>query len=305
MPIPSYQALKLPLLKFSADGKVHSFAEATQFLAKECKLSMLEEAELLSSSGQTIFSSRVSWANTYLKKAKILQSVKRGYFQITARGEAVLKQVQEEDLQELNNSFLEQFPEFVDFYKSKKENLINKVKLEEIIEDETYEDIIENAYQQVQQTLALELLEAIKKCSVDFFESLTLKLLLKMGYGNNIENTGQTTKKSHDHGIDGVIKEDKLGLGKVYIQAKKWIGTVGRPEIQKFAGALEGAKADKGVFITTSTFSKEAQNYVKEIGKKIALIDGVALADYMIEHDVGILPSVTYEIKRLDTKYFT
>ena len=126
-----------------------------------------------------------------------------------------------------------------------------------------------------------------------------------MGYGNNIKDAGRTTGRSHDQGIDGIIKEDKLGLGHVYIQAKKWAGTVGRPEIQKFSGALEGVRADKGVFITTSKFSKEAVDYIKKIGKKIALIDGVKLAELMIENDVGIAPSITYEIKRLDTKYFT
>lgn len=296
MPIPSYQALKLPLLKFAADGKIHSFAEATQFLAKECKLTLLEEAELLSSAGQTVFNSRVSWANTYLKKAKILESVKRGYFKITARGQAALKQVIAEDLQEITNEFLEQFPEFIDFYKRKKKKLAN---------DETHEEIIENAYQQIQQNLVNELLAAIKKSSAAFFETVTLNLLLKMGYGNNIKDAGSNTSKSHDHGIDGIIKEDKLGLGHVYIQAKKWAGTVGRPEIQKFAGALEGARADKGVFITTSKFSKEAVNYVKQIGKKIALIDGSKLAELMIENNVGIAPSISYEIKCLDTTYFT
>jgi len=305
MPIPSYQALKLPLLKFAADGEIHSLAEATKFLARECELSPTEEAELLSSAGQTIFNSRVSWANTYLKKAKILQSVKRGYFQITARGQAVLKQTQEENLQELSNSVLEQFPEFVDFYRSKKENSADKIKLEAMIEDETHENTIENAYQQIRQTLILQLLDAIKKCSPDFFEDLTLKLLLKMGYGHNLHNAGRTTSKSHDHGIDGVIKEDKLGLGHVYIQAKRWIHTVGRPEIQQFAGALEGARADKGVFITTSTFSNEAREYVQKIGKKIVLIDGATLADLMTEHGIGVLSSVSYEIKCLDTQYFT
>jgi len=300
MAIPDYQKIKLPLLKFAADEKEHSLREAIEALTAQFKLTEDERKELLQSGQQAIFDNRVGWARTYLKKACLIESKRRGFFNITERGKQVLAQ----NLKAIDNKFLMQFPEFVEFKKTKTEDQ-PEIPENSFAETTTPEESLEKAYQELRLNLASELLQTIKKCSPSFFERLVIDVLIKMGYGGSRVEAGQAVGRSGDGGIDGIIKEDKLGLDIIYIQAKLWEGTVSRPEIQKFAGALQGQRARKGIFITTSTFSSEAVDYVRTIDSKIILIDGQTLANLMIDHNVGISPIASYEIKKIDSDYFT
>ena len=300
MSIPDYQSIMLPLLRFLGDGEVRSKREAVQFLSDEFKLSTKERKELLPSGKQGLFDNRVGWARTYLKKARLIESVRHGYFKISERGKGVLSQNPEK----IDVKYLEQFHEFVEFKKLKK----NKAKKTDTVtttpSDVNPEETLEIAFQELQDNLSSELLRTIKDCSPYFFERLVIDVLIKMGYGGSRREAGQAMGKTGDEGIDGIIKEDKLGLDIIYIQAKRWEGSVGRPEIQKFAGALQGKRARKGIFITTSDFTKEAQAYVTNIESKIILIDGQRLAELMIEHNVGVSPVASYEIKKIDSDYF-
>lgn len=295
MAIPDFQTIMLPLLKFLGGEKEHALREAIEFLANEFKLKEEERKELLPSGQQATFDNRVGWARTYMFKAGLLESTKRGYFKITERGLKVLSEKPEK----INIRFLEQFTEFVEFRKKKKEK--------ETPGEEEFppEEVIESAYQSIREDLVSELLQNIKKYSPTFFERLVVDLLVKMGDGGTKKDAGQATRKTADGGIDGIIKEDRLGLDIVYIQAKRWENTVGRPEVQKFAGALQGMKARKGIFIITSNFSKEAEDYVKNIDSKIVFIDGELLANLMIDHNIGVSSFASYELKRIDLDYFT
>ena len=297
MTIPDYQTIMLPLLEFASDGEEHHLSNAVNKLAQYFQLNESDLEELLPSGSQTVFRNRVSWANTYLKKAKLLQSTRRGYFAITPRGYDVLEQEPEY----IDNTYLKQFEEFIDFKSNKAaESDTQKSSDHRISENEsTPQETIEAGYKQIRQELEDQLLERVMELSPTKFERLVVDLLTNMGYG-----TGKTIGRSGDGGIDGVINEDKLGLDVVYIQAKRWEGTVGRPEIQKFAGALQGRRARKGVFITTSDYSREAYDYVEYIDSKIVLINGHLLAQYMIDHNVGVSIVETYHIKQVDSDYF-
>jgi len=288
--IPDYQNIMLSLLKYMGDKKEHHIRDATEQLADEFNLAEDERKELLQSGQQTIFDNRVGWAKTYLKKAGLLESTRRGYFKITKRGLKVL----EDRPNNIDIEYLKQYPEFIEFIKPPKI----------IFEENTPEELMEIGYQKLQYDLASELLHHIKKCSPIFFERLVVELLVRMGYGGSREDAGKAIGRIGDEGIDGIIKEDKLGLDIVYIQAKKWENLVSRSEIQKFAGALQGQKARKGIFITTSTFSKKAIEYVSKIDTKIILIDGTQLAKLMIENNVGVSKIASYEIKKIDLDYF-
>ena len=299
MTIPDYQSIMLPLLKFAGDGKEHSLRETIEFLAQQFRLSEEEQKELLPSGRQATFDNRVGWARTYMKKAGLLDYTRRGYFCIAERGREVLSQ----NPTEINAKFLKQFPEFVEFQKVKKDN---KEGLTPSIQPPvTPEESLEAAFQELRENLVSDLLQMIKQCPPDFFERLVVDVLIKIGYGGSRKEAGQAMGKTGDGGIDGIIKEDKLGLDIIFIQAKRWENTVGRPEIQKFAGALQGQRARKGIFITTSNFSKEALNFVKSIDSKIILIDGQQIAELMIENNVGVSPISAYEIKKIDSDYFT
>ncbi len=301
MAIPDYQSLMLPVLQLAGDQHEHSLQEAIESLAKRFNLSNGECKELLPSGRQAIFDNRVGWARTYLKKAGLLHSPKRSYFQITERGLGVLKQVPTM----INVKFLRQFPEFVEF-QGKNNKLDGNATLE--VSEENLQspgEEFELAYQRIRLALATELLQTIKTCSPMFFERLVVDLLVKMGYGGTRKDAGQAIGKSGDGGIDGIIKEDRLGLDIVYIQAKRWDETlIGRPEIQKFAGALQGQRAKKGIFITTSKFTQSAHDYASIIDSKIVLIDGETLAQLMIDYNVGVNVVATYELKRMDSDYF-
>ena len=303
MAIPDYQSIMLPLLKLASDKKVHSLRTAIEKLAHQFSLTAEEREELLPSGRQATFDNRVGWARTYLKKAELLTSPKRGYFEITARGIDVLKQNPET----ITWQYLMQFEEFVEFQSPKEKTAVSSTPLvNDKVDDQTPEEEMETVYQQLREELASELLDAIKGCTPTFFEHLVVDLLVKMGYGGTRKDAGEAIGKSGDGGIDGIIKEDRLGLDIVYIQAKKWDGNViGRPEIQKFAGALQGQRARKGVFITTSTFTQHARDFVSRIDSKIVLIDGEQLAQLMIDYDMGVSRIATYDIKRVDSDYFT
>ena len=301
MGIPDYQSVMLPLLRYASDGEEHRIRDATEYLAEEFKLSEEERKELLPSGQQAIFKNRVGWASTYLKKAGLLDSRKKGYFTITQRGKNVLK----EKTASIDVNFLKRYEEFNEFYNHDKRPVIEKPTTDNTEKAEALdpEESLETAYQKLHNELVSEILSTIKNCSPAFFESLVIDVLTKMGYGGSRADAGKAIGKSHDGGIDGIIKEDRLGLDVIYIQAKRWEGTVGSPEIQKFAGALIGKKAKKGVFITTSSFSKEAIDYADLTGN-IVLIEGNTLARLMIEYDVGVSKVKSYEVKKIDTDYF-
>ncbi|GAB3557071.1 restriction endonuclease [Spirosoma fluminis] len=304
MPIPDYQSAMLPLLKLVADGQEHKFNELVEALSDQFKLTEEERNELLPSGQTFLFGNRIGWARTYLKKAGLLDSPRRAVIVITTRGKQVLKQKPTE----IDVKFLKQFPEFVEFQTPKKGE--SMVEPPSIITDEssqqTPEETLESSYQRIRKTLAQDLLNKVISLPPAFFERLVVELLVKMGYGGSIIDAGKAIGKSGDEGIDGTIKEDKLGLDIIYIQAKRW-GTgnvVGRPELHKFVGALAGQGAKKGVFITTSNFTKEALDYVPRNETKIALIDGEQLAQLMIDYNLGVTLQQTYEIKRMDNDYF-
>ncbi len=301
MTIPDYQTVMLPLLDFVSDGKEHAVREAIGALAKHFNLTEEEKLELLPSGRQPTFNNRVSWAGTYMKEAKLIEKPRRGYLKITDRGLALLA----EEPKAINSKFLERYPEFVAFRERSGKSV--KPKPQAIVQEETEQtpvEAIESAYQALRGSLATELLQQIKECSPEFFERLVVDVLVKMGYGGTRKDAGKAIGKSGDEGIDGIINEDRLGLDVIYIQAKRWEGTVSRPEIQKFVGALQGQKARKGIFITTSNFSKQAQDYASMIENNVVLIDGGTLASLMIDHDVGTTMVSSYEIKRVDSDYF-
>lgn len=298
MSIPDYQSIMLPLLEFARDEREHTVREAIEFLAAQFGLTEQERKMLLPSGQQAIFDNRVGWARTYLKKAGLLESPRRGYFRITSRGLEILRAKP----MRIDVPFLEQFPEFVEFRSRRREAKVTNLP-EEV--QETPEEVLERAYQDLRRELARELLDYVKKCSPRFFEQLVIDLLVRMGYGGSREDAARAIGRTGDEGIDGIINEDRLGLDTLYIQAKRWDGVVGRPEVQRFAGALQGQRARKGILITTSHFSEEAREYAARIDSKIVLIDGERLAELMIDYGVGVSKVTSYEIKKIDQDYFT
>jgi restriction system protein len=299
--IPDYQTLMLPLLKAVADGKEYKLNEIVEILSKLFNLSTIERSELLPSGQTFVFGSRVGWARTYLKKSGLIDSPKRGTIILTNRGKEVLS----DSPSKIDVKFLKRFPEFIEFQSAKKEEGESQIitQNDNKIED-TPEEQIESGYLRIRKSLEQEVLTKLKSIHPSFFEKIVVELLVKMGYGGSIAEAGRATKYTNDEGIDGIIKEDKLGLDVIYIQAKRWEGTVPRPEIQKFVGALAGQRAKKGVFITTSSFSKDAVSYASQMDTKIVLIDGEQLAQYMIDYNLGVSIQNTYEIKKIDFDYF-
>ncbi len=296
MTIPTYEEIMLPLLEYCKDDKEHSLQEGITYIAQFFKLTQEEKDKQLPS-GQKILYNRVGWAKLYLKKAGLTEEPKRSYYKITQLGKDIL----ERKPSEINNKYLEQFSDFIAFKNIKPD----EVKQQETPrQEQTPQETLEYSYEKLRRELADELLKQVKTASPSFFEKLVVDLLLKMGYGGSRQEAGKAIGQSGDEGIDGVINEDKLGLDIIYIQAKRWEATIGRPEIQKFAGALQGKHANKGIFITTSSFSKEAFDYVAKIPVKIALIDGEQLAQLMIENNIAVSKTATYEIKKMDLDYF-
>ena len=273
--------------------------EAEESLANEFGLTPAERAELLPSGQQGIFRNRLGWARTYLKKALLVDSPRRGVFKITERGVEQLST----NPARIDVKFLDRFPEFVAFRDAAKPD--PSISAPEIAPSKTTpEEAIEIAYQGLREQLGEEILARILLCSPGFFEQLVVELLVKMGYGGSRRDAGERIGQTGDGGIDGIIKEDRLGLDTIFIQAKRWQGTVGRPEIQKFVGALQGQRARKGVFITTSSYSSDALDYASRIDTKVVLIDGKQLSNLMMDFDVGVAPSAAYVVKRIDSDYF-
>ena len=299
MSIPDYQSIMLPFLKYMGDKQEHAVRDTIETLASEFNVTDAEQRELLPSRRAPLFRNRVGWAQTYLKKAGLVKLPRRGFCQITPRGLEVLQ----ENPPEINVNFLKRYSEFVEFRtrRPKEEGDSPEVEGDGT---STPEESIEISYRIIRDDLVSELLTRTKDCSPSFFERLVVDLLVKMGYGGTRRDAGEAVGRSGDGGIDGIIKEDRLGLEIIYIQAKRWENTVGRPEIQKFVGALQGQRARKGVFITTSDFTKEAVNYVSQVETKVILIDGEQLAQLMIDHHLGVSTVSSYEIKKADSDYF-
>jgi len=304
MAIPTFQEVMLPILKFVADGKTHTIKDCVEHIEQMFNLSEEEKQERLPSGRQRTIYNRVTWAITHTKKAGLLESrEKRGYFGITETGSKLLS----ENPQTVNMKLLQNYASYRSFQNSEKQVTDSKSEstlLED--SDKTPEEIMGALSTQLNLQLANDILEEISINSPDFFENLVVDLLLKMGYGG-LDGSGEVTKKSNDGGIDGIIKQDELGLDVIYVQAKKWDKStaISRPEIQKFAGALLGEGATKGVFITTARFSSSAIDYAKSVpNTKVVLIDGLMLAKLMIKHNLGVSTNNVIQIKKIDTDYF-
>jgi len=304
MAIPQYSEMMLPLLQLMGDGQEHHVKEAIEPIAEYFNLTKDEQELLLKDSNQPLVYYRIHWANTYLKKALLLESTRRGYIRITKRGMAVLN----ENLSKLDSNYLMRFPEFVEFRSpNRSDNGINNDNSEGEESELAPKELIDSSYRSILNDLVDQLLETVLGASPSFFEQLVVDLLLAMGYGSALQDAGQAIGQTNDGGIDGYIQEDQLGLDTIYIQAKRWaIGnTVGRPSIQGFVGSLMGEGATKGVFITTSSFSKGAIEYANNMQNvRVILIDGQQLAKLMIEHNVGVSVEKTYTIKQIDENYF-
>jgi len=300
--IPDFQSAMLPLLQFAGDRQEHSLREAIDSLADHFGLSAVERKELLPSGQQEVLNNRVGWARTYLTKAGLLQVTRRGHFEIAKRGLEVLA----DRPSRVDVKFLERFDEFRQFKALRHTRSADTVVgVAETDQEATPEEALESAYGRLRDSLAADILQQVKGASPSLFEKLVVELLVKMGYGGSRQDAGRAIGRSGDEGIDGIIKEDRLGLDIIYIQAKRWEAIVGRPEVQKFAGALQGQRARKGIMITTSAFSVDAHTYVSQIDSKIVLIDGAQLAGLMIEQNLGVSPMATYDVKKIDTDYFT
>lgn len=303
MPIPDYQTCMLPILHHAADGADHPLKEAVEALAKKFQLTEEEAQAYLPSGQQFVFQNRVAWARTYLKKAGLISSPRRGCLRITDRGRSVL----EGNPTSIDVGFLERFPEFVAFKQLRRDKPDESPadnRASSNADEKTPHEALEAAHDRLRSELVAEILTTIKSSDPSVFEEIVVDLLVRMGYGGSRKDAGRAIGRSGDEGIDGIIKEDRLGLDIIYVQAKRWDTTVGRPEIQKFAGALEGQRARKGIFLTTSEFSREAEEYVSRIDKKIILIDGITMARHMIDFGVGVSLVSSYEVKKLDLDYF-
>lgn len=303
MAIPDYQTIMLPLLQHTADGEIYTSRGLKGPLADHFGLTAEERERMLPSGQQTYFHNRLAWAKTYLDRAGIIQNVSRGRFTITDRGRELLNS----NVAQIDNSTLLQFPEFKEFCsrsKSSDDKEFQSATISSEQDAQTPEEALQLAYKRVRDDLAAEIIDQIKAMSPTFFEQLVLDLMVNIGYGGT-GSSASLTNAGADGGIDGVINEDKLGLDIIYLQAKRWENQVGRPEIQKFVGALHGKRARKGVFLTTSTFSRDAHEYVATIDPKVVLVDGRRLAQLMIDFNVGVSTAQTFEIKRIDSDYFS
>ncbi len=303
MAIPDYETLMLPVLKLAAASPDRELvtSEVTKELADQFGLTQEERVALLPSGGTFVFSSRVSWACTYLKKAAALVAPKRGRIKITERGLDLVAS----GVGRVDNEVLERFEEFRQFRSRDKKVAPTQLVPGISTPVGTPEEVIASQHELVRSALATQLLDLVKSCTPQFFEQLVIDLLVRMGYGGSREDAGTAVGRSGDGGIDGVIKEDRLGLDMVYVQAKRWDDkAVGSPQIDQFAGALQKKKATKGVFITTSTFTADALKSVSEYPIRIVLLDGEALANLMMDFDLGVTVTTIYQVKRVDSDYF-
>lgn len=300
MAIPDFQSIMRPLLEAHSDGKEHRNRDLVALLADHFDLDDEDRREMLPSGTSRLFDNRIGWAKTHIRQAGLLASPRRGLSVITDRGREVLRDFPDR----VDLKTLKQFAEY--------RNFCGHASLTEVPdhdedpeETQTPEETLEEAYLTVRRQVESDLLEQLLESLPSFLEQVVVDLIVKMGYGGSRKDAGEALGKSGDEGIDGIIKEDPLGLDVIYLQAKRWDTTVGRPEIQKFAGALQGQRARKGIFITTSSFSNEALEYVARIDTKIILIDGARLTKLMFDHGIGVAKASTYEVKRIDSDYFS
>lgn len=300
MPIPDFQTLMYPLLNLTRDQQEWASRDLSDVLSDHFGLTEEERTQRLPSGTQTTMLNRIGWAATHLRKAGLLESTRRGYNRITPLGLEVLAQ----PIDRIDVVFLDQFPGHREFRTGYKNSAESQAAPAVSPKEKTPEETIEDAFQILQEGLAADLLERVMACSPSFFERLVIDLLVRMGYGGTRKDAGRAVGRSGDGGIDGIINEDRLGLDVIYVQAKRWEAVVGRPEIQKFAGALQGQRAKKGIFITTSSFSREVREYASFIDTRIVLVDGETLAELMINYKVGANTHTTYELKRIDLDYF-
>jgi restriction system protein len=308
MAVPDFQTLMLPVLQEYGDGKEHLSRDAREKVAERLGLSKDDLQEPLPTSRHSRYINRAAWAHTYLRNSGLLESTRRGHYQITSRGMDLLKAPPAR----IDIEYLERYPDFLEFRQRKGTRSASSPEavLQEISVSPdhatllTPDEQVRQGAESLKESLAAQLLERVKKASPAFFEGLVVDLLVAMGYGGSHDDAAKVVGKSGDGGIDGVIKEDRLGLESIYIQAKRWEATVGRPTIQQFAGALAGHHARKGVVLTTSAFSEEAIAYAKTLQTAIVLIDGKQLAELMVEFGVGVSDLETIRIKRLDEDYF-
>ena len=303
MPIPDFQSLMRLLLEAHADGKEHLNRDLVALLGEQFGLTDEERREMLPSGGARVFDNRIGWAKWHITQAGLLTAPRRAVSLITDRGrEALQLHPSRIDLRVLNG-----FEEYREFRNRRKNLGDDEADSPDAVPQDslTPEELLENAYLQVRRQIESELLVQIKSAPPEFLERVVVDLVVRMGYGGSRKDAGEALGRTGDEGIDGIIKEDPLGLDIIYLQAKRWEGTVGRPEIQKFAGALQGQRARKGIFITTSAFSADALDYTSRIETKIILIDGLRLAKLMFDHGVGVATASNYEVKRIDSDYFT
>lgn len=310
MAVPDYQSLMYPVLAEHANGREKSLSAMREAVARELQLTAQDLGEVLPSGRQTRYNNRANWAHVYLKQAGLLKQIRRGVYQITERGLQALR----ESNGRIDNAFLDKYPEFLEF-----KTRINKPEVEGLqsapsqasaveseLEGLTPDEMVRDGYRRARSGVAAELLDRLRKVSPAFFEQVVVDLLVAMGYGGSHDDAASVIGRTGDEGIDGIIKEDRLGLESIYVQAKRWKegSTVGRPDIQQFAGALQGQKARKGVFITTSSFSRDAREYAKAVQATIVLIDGQQLAEFMLDHGVGVSVQETIKLFKVDEDYF-
>lgn len=297
MPIPTMYDLTLPLLELLRDGKIHDKSSLINHLAQYFKMTATEINER-TPGGRNRLANKISWTRMELRNAGLLEYMDGGASRITERGREALA----DNPTRIDKTFLNQYEEYRDVLK--RDTTESESKPLDKPSEDTPEENLKAAYETIQTYLANEILEQIRKRSAEFFERLVVDVLVGMGYGGSWEEAGKAVGGSGDGGIDGIINEDRLGLDVIYIQAKRWENPVGSPQIYNFVGALAGQRDAKGVFITTSTFTQDARDFVKKIGSRIVLIDGRQLADFMIDYNVGVTTEAVYELKRIDTDYF-
>ena len=301
MTVPDFQTLMLPALRALAQRSPQTTVEVRRSLASEFALTDEALAELLPSGRQTTFANRVAWAYSYLKQAGLIESPKRGVYAITGRGNSVLS----EQPSRIDIAFLSRFPEFQAFRQPTAEpEGPAPSPLTATAQELTPDEQIRAGYKRLRESLGVQLLERIKSVSPASFEQLVIDVLVGLGYGGSLADAAKVVGGSGDGGIDGIIKEDRLGLDSIYVQAKRWQGTVGRPEIQRFAGALQGQRARKGIFITSSMFTPDAIAYASNLQISIVLIDGRQLAELMMDAHIGVAASEEIKILKADEDYF-
>lgn len=300
MAIPDFQSVMRPVLATVQNGMPMPLNEVREQVAERFQLTEEERKVRLPSGHQTVINNRVGWARTYLNKAGLLCIPTKGMVQITPRGLTTLADGPER----ITVSWLKQFPEFADFHTAKPQEFDAPALLPVEVAETTPDEQLAEAHQALVQSLADELLVQVRAATPSFFEQLVVDLMIAMGYGGSRKEAGKATQATNDDGIDGIIKEDKLGLDVIYLQAKRWTNTVHRPEIDKFIGALTRQRARKGVFITTSDFSDGARAAALGLDIKVVLIDGVELARLMVENNLGVSIKQVYEVKQLDSDYF-